>query len=113
MEVKSLEGASACPVCGSSERVIGQIIADLKEEGKLSEEMFPKGPGLQINLFDPKKAALMVSPTVKIPLVTVFFDVCARCHSLYCTGVDFVEAPAQVSMGPMPPRFRGEGPGPS
>lgn len=98
-----IEGADSCPNCGNTERIMEKIIAKLKEDGKLSEEAFPRGVALQITLFDPKRVMMVVSPTIKIPTVLVFYDICAQCKTIYCVGVEMVETPARMQVTGVPP----------
>lgn len=102
-----LEGATACPQCGCEDRILEQVLTQLREEGKISKDAFPQGFALQIPLFDPKKAMRVISPTVKIPVVQILYDICAECHTMYCVGVNVIEQPAQVQIQGPPQNMSG------
>jgi len=115
-----IRGHDKCPHCGCAERIGQTTIADLKKEGVLEEHMFPKGPAWALPLIDQTKP-LMVSPLSitkpKIPILQVFWDVCANpeCLGIFVTGVEFItqeinlpKAPAGMLSGgmkQMPPGF--------
>jgi len=111
MEEEILEfpvaGADSCPNCGSKERVLERAITRLKEEGKLSEKAFSRGCAIQFPLFEPARV-MAIAPTIKIPVLLVYYDVCAQCKTIYSTGVELIEQPATVQvMGSQPkPDFR-------
>ena len=93
-----------CPVCGSKERLLGQIIAKLKEEDKLSKDACPNGVAMQVPLIDQARMSKLVTPTIKIQTLVIFYDICAKCKTFIATGVQLAEMPAQVQMVPQGPR---------
>lgn len=97
-------GADSCPHCGSKERVLEKMIRKLKDEGKLPEQSFPKGAVLQITLFDPARMPLLATK-VMVPIAFVFWDICLECKTIYSTGVELLEQPAQMKMAPQTPGF--------
>jgi hypothetical protein len=111
-----------CPICGEKERLLSGTMDRLKKEGKLSKEAFSKGAALQIPLIDPGRLMKIVSPTIKIYTLIIYYDICANpeCGCFYLTGFEVVEQPAQMQpMGPggrpvgPPMNFKGGQPGPN
>lgn len=98
-----IEGSDTCPCCGSEERILKRIIDQLKEEGRLTKEAYPMGVILQVQMLDPKKVMMLASPVIKVPVVLIAYDICAQCKTMYCTGVNMVEMPAQMKMMPQQP----------
>lgn len=108
-----IEGADSCPSCGSYEKVVEQTIAKLKEDKRLSEKAFPRGVALQVMLFDPMRATMVVSPTFKIPTLMIFYEVCKKCKTIYSTGIELIETPAQMQIQRQPgPDMKGGRTGP-
>ncbi len=87
----------ACP-CGCEERLGKMTIDRLIEKGFLSKGLYPDGPMFQIPLIDQRRITALVTPTVKVPIITVFWDVCKDCMTMYCTKfqLDIQDAPVQV-----------------
>ena len=101
-----IQGHEKCPQCGSKDRIGQTKIAELKKEGLLEENMFPKGPTWGMPLFDQSKP-IRVSPlsitTPKIPILAVYWDVCANpdCLTVYVTGVDFTMQEVKLQQAPV------------
>jgi len=97
-----------CPVCGSKKKLIAGTIAQLKIDGKLSKDAFPKGAVLQVPLIDQAKVMKIMTPTFKVNTLVIFYDICADCLTFYSTGAQLLEQDAQmqVTQGP-PPGQRG------
>lgn len=95
-----------CPVCKKDEGRCGaEVISQLKEEGKLGKEAFPMGLVLQIPLMDMTKATtLLVGNIIKVPTISIYFDVCKKCKVLYCIKFDLVyqDMPVQFRQVGMP-----------
>jgi hypothetical protein len=111
-----------CPVCGEKKKLLVGAMDQLKKEGKLSKEAFPRGAALQIPLIDPGRIMKIVSPTIKIYTLMIFYDICANpeCGTFYLTGFEVIEQPAQMqAMGPggrpvgPPMNFKGGQPTPN
>jgi len=117
-----MQGHEKCPQCGGEARIGQTKIAELKKEGLLEENMFPKGPTWAIPLFDqskPIRVNVLSITTPKIPILSVYWDVCANpdCLTVYVTGVDFImqevklqQVPVGIpgrpgQFGPLPPGF--------
>ena len=105
-----IQGHTNCPHCGCEERICRQKIKELKRDGLLEEQMFPKGPVWAMPFIDQSKP-IMVSPlSIKkpqIPILSVYWDVCANpeCVGVYVTGVDFTMQEIDIPTAPlkMPP----------
>ncbi len=101
-----IEGHTNCPHCGGKERICRQKIEELKRDGLLEEQMFPKGPVWAMPFVDPTKP-IMVSPlSIKkpqIPILSVYWDVCANpeCLGIYVTGVDFIMKEIDIPQAPL------------
>lgn len=91
----------ACP-CGCKERLGQKIITRLIEKGILSKGLFPDGPMLQIPLVDSKRIQTLLTPTTKIPIITVYWDICKECGTMYCNklSLDIKDVPVQVQQMP-------------
>lgn len=101
-----VEGASSCPNCGSTERLLEQILDKFRDEGKISKDAFPRGSMLQVQLIDPNK--LMLATAVRIPVLLIFYDICAQCKTFYCKGVEVIEQAARMMpQRGFPPDFKG------
>ena len=120
-----VKGHDKCPKCGCEDRLGAMKIAELVEEGAISEELFAKGPTWALTLIDQSKP-IMISPLAitkpKIPIMNIYWDVCANleCLEVFTTGVDFrtveVEIPKQPlggggfgPLGKLPPGGYGRG----
>lgn len=87
-----IEGHTSCPYCGSEERVIGDFVAELKEAGVISPELFPEAAGAwEIPFMDLKKLNGIVVPGAvrTFPKLKILFDVCDECKRLYILKVEF------------------------
>lgn len=96
-------GAVACPVCGSSNRIAGEFINHLKQQGRLRQEAYPDGIMLPVPLTETLFSALSPNPT--IPSLLVCFDICGECSTIYCTRVVLGQLPVQMRPKgqPLPP----------
>ncbi len=98
----------ACPNCGSKVRLGATAIKQLKDEGKLHKDSFNGGLMHQIPLLDQAHPPSILGPTVKIPIIYVFWDVC-ECGTMYANRFEVIETPAQMQVQRQapPPGFRG------
>ena len=99
-----------CPNCHSKERLGQEAIKKLQEEGKLTKGLYPDGLMLQVPLVDNQRISTLLTPTVNVPVITIYWDVCKECHTMYCTKFDLVtqEIPVQIKKmpgGSMPQQF--------
>ena len=89
-----IEGHSKCPKCGSEKRLVADFVAELKEDGAISQEAFPNGTGVwEIPFMDLKKFSLIQTPGAirPFPVLRILFDVCGECMELYILKVEFGE----------------------
>ena len=70
-----------CPNCGSTSRVVGDMVQDMKEEGKVTEH-FDAWVMVQNSGIEPDK------PHFTMPVVTWMADICYDCGTLYCVQVN-------------------------
>jgi len=91
-----------CPNCHSKERLGQRAIKELQEEGKLSKGLYPDGLMMQIPLIDSKRITALFSPTVKVPIIIVYWDVCKECRTMYCTKFDLQVQDVPVELKNMP-----------
>lgn len=98
----------ACPRCGSKVRLGMEAIRQMKEQGLVHKDSFPNGLVHQIPMLDQAHPPTIIGPTIKIPILLVYWDVC-ECGEMYCTNFVIQQAPAQVQMQKQqpPPGFRG------
>lgn len=79
-EVKEIASADKCPVCGSTERDLGNFVKELKSQDKLGV-VFQGGLTLQTQPFvDPRKNIVIGT---KAPVSFMTIDACAKCGTLY------------------------------
>ena len=102
-----IEGASLCPQCDSEERVGAQYIQELKDQNKLPADAYPNGLMIPVPFVDVLRSKVLpLRP--EVPQLEMYFDVCAACFTLYCTGMGLRMVPVQThSPGPTP-QFRGQ-----
>ena len=94
-----MAGDEVCPICGCKERIGHEFITELKREGKLSNESFPKNSfAIAVALFDPTHPPLAANFT--IPIVQILFDVCKDNRHIYCTGIDVIYQEAEAQSMP-------------
>lgn len=89
-----IEGHSKCPKCGSEKRLVADFVAELREDGAISQEAFPNGAGVwEIPFMDLKKFSLIQTPGAirPFPVLRILFDVCGECMELYILKVEFGE----------------------
>ena len=91
-----IKGHDRCPNCGCEEGIGAETIHQLKKEGELSKEIFPKGMMVQIPLLDPMKLQKVLTPVVQMPVFTWYYDICAECKTLYVKEIDLTWQPVQV-----------------
>ncbi len=107
-----IQGHDKCPNCGCAERLGQMKIAELVQSGQLAEDLFPKGPVWVLPLIDqtkPIRVSILSIQVPKIPLLQIYWDVCANtdCLSVYITGVDFIMQ--EVRLPEMPIQSPGTG----
>ena len=89
-----IEGHSKCPECGSEKRLIADFVAELKENGVISQGAFPNGAGVwELQFMDLKKLSVLQTPGLirPFPVMRIFFDVCGECMKPFVLKVEFVE----------------------
>ena len=89
-----IEGHSKCPECGSEKRMIANFVAELKENGVISQGAFPNSCGVwEIPFMDLKKFSLLQTPAAvrPFPVLRILFDVCGECMKPYILKVEFGE----------------------
>lgn len=69
---------NSCPNCGSTRRLVGDLLAKEAEKGRVPPGT--KGCVLQQQTLIGDPATAMFG----IPVVRTFFDVCADCGTVYC-----------------------------
>jgi hypothetical protein len=82
-----------CPVCGSEKGLIKQAMEELRQEGKLNKTSFPLGCVIPSPLLDPTHPPPILTNSVKVPVINLYYEVCAEpeCGALYCTRFDVTE----------------------
>jgi hypothetical protein len=89
-----------CPVCGNEGGLVRRGIESLVEKGEIDKDSFPGGVVLTIPMMDRKKPKAILTATVKVWNMMIYYEVCDNpdCMALYCTRFDLVqqEIPAQV-----------------
>lgn len=93
-------GATKCPSCGSEERAIGPLFQEMvKDKPEAFKTQLP--PGLQLQA--PLPFALNALMTA-MPVMTINFDACAKCGTMYVISGTITEQPVRVpnQMGPGP-----------
>ena len=95
-----IEGADKCPTCGCEERIGQQILNQLKLEGKLQKDAYPKGLLIKVPLLQSILAPLAIKP--EIPVMEITFDVCKKCKTFYGTLIDLTAMPYEVRQGAKP-----------
>jgi hypothetical protein len=100
MENLVIPGTDKCPQCGSEEKAVASAIDLLREEKLVPEDSFKEGLAIQAVLYDPARQKLLTT-TFQTPIIQVRFDVCAVCHTMYCTSISLTQGTAQVQ-GPAP-----------
>jgi len=89
-----IEGHSKCPKCGSEKRLVADFVAELREDGTISQEAFPNGAGVwEIPFMDLKKfSSIQIPGAIRpFPVLRILFDVCGECMELYILKVEFGE----------------------
>ena len=91
-----------CPKCGCKERLGKMTIDRLIKKGLLSKGLYPDGLMWTIPMVDQKRITSLLTPTVKVPVLNIFFDICKECHTVYCTkyALDIQEMPVQLQQMP-------------
>lgn len=87
-----------CPACGSKERLGRNTIDRLIELKHLSKDMFPDGLMMTLPLIDQKRIMTLVTPTVKLPILNIYWDICKECLTMYCTKFELVMRDASVEL---------------
>lgn len=95
-EVKLPVIQDTCPSCGAKEGVVQQILDKLITEKKISPGEYDK-LGVQFPLA-PKivPTILTARGTTKVPVVCMFFEVCAVCKTFYVHQLSVIEQEAPV-----------------
>lgn len=85
-------GADKCPHCGCTERIGRQYIDSLVANGRLLKGSYPKGLVMQIPI-QGVSLGILVKP--ELPVLNIYYDVCKKCFTMYCTGADEILVPLQ------------------
>ena len=86
-----IECHDKCPECGSEDRLVANFVAELKEQGVISEDSFPRAAGVwEIPFIDMKKGSLIqtTEPVKIFPTLRILWDICAECHKPYVISVE-------------------------
>jgi len=109
MEPIIIKGADKCPQCGSEQKNVEEVMNDLRETGLIPKESFKEGIAIQAALYDPTRQQV-IATKFTIPIIQVRFEVCADCHTIYCTSVAVVFQQAEVARGTgrpfSPPQYK-------
>jgi len=81
-----------CPTCGSEKRIIGDVVKEEIAKGNLKEGSAAACMVSNTTVFDPAHIAI-IAPR-KVPVIQLFFDVCADCGNLYCIQMSRQEGQA-------------------
>lgn len=90
-----------CPECGSEEGIGTGTIRQLKEDGKLSKDIFPKGLMVQTPLLDIIQLQKALAPVPQMPVFTWYYEICAKCYYLYIKEVDLTWQPVPFQTQPI------------
>jgi len=81
-EVKFPIEFTACPNCGSTERMAGSILKKQQEEGKAGQDVKAVALTGKTIIADPRKINLAV------PVLLTFLDICTECGTVYCVRAE-------------------------
>jgi hypothetical protein len=95
-------------VCGSSRRLAESYIQELKDKGEIHKDSFSNGLIHQIPLIDQSHPPSLLSTTIKVKMLNVYWDIC-ECGTMYCTKFNCVETAAQVQAQRRPAPGNGGG----
>uniref|UniRef100_A0A6H1Z7M0 Uncharacterized protein n=1 Tax=viral metagenome TaxID=1070528 RepID=A0A6H1Z7M0_9ZZZZ len=106
-----LECHDKCPECGSERGLVSEYVAELKEQGTISQDSFPAGLGvLELPFMDVKKlTALQLPGTIRpFPVMRVLWDVCGECFKLYVRRIEYtqravMQQPTASQLSHLPP----------
>lgn len=79
----------ACPNCKSKKTVTEVALEELQAMGKIDEIPPSRLKAESLPLTQVSKAILTV------PVITMWFNICAGCGFTYCTKVEMMDAPVQ------------------
>jgi len=79
---------------------------ELRSKGKIAAQSFPEGIVMQTPLLDPSRPPVVLSNTVKVPIVGIYLEVCAgpECGAIYCSKFEISEQEMPVQFQQMPRR---------
>jgi len=97
-----IEGAAACPVCGSTERIGRKYFDELEAEGKVPKGSMPEGLLLQIPIMQALTGPLSIKP--EIPVLVIVYDICGKCFTIYATKILLTKQPVQMQIRKQPPK---------
>lgn len=96
-----------CPACGSTKRLGATLLQQLKDEGALHKDSFPDVFAQQITLLDQSHPPAILSTTIIVKQVVVYWDVC-ECGTWLCTKFDCIDVPMRAQpQQQQPPPGRG------
>lgn len=108
-EIKKMEfpiqGADKCPHCGSTDKKVGAYFDELERTNKVPQGSLAGGAKFQIPIVQVLTGGLTVG---RIPVISIYWEVCGKCFTFYVTKVDIDSQQVQVQ-GPQMnpgPRFR-------
>jgi len=110
-----VEGHDVCPDCGCPDCIGAGAIRELKDIGKIPEEMFANGLSLAFPLYDPRKLQKMASQalvgsTPKVATLKVFLAICKSCKRLYVREVDLTWQEVKIQIQTQPRNPGGQSP---
>lgn len=86
-----VKGHDKCPWCGSEKRLVKDFVDELRANGKISKEAFPKESGAWSLMFFDQKLFSLLQVSHPIPTMQIMFDICGECLKPYITGVEYGE----------------------
>lgn len=86
-------------MCGTNERIVGQVWQEEVEKGKVRREIHPSCNTHHVAVADPARP-----PTLTVPILVFLEDVCAKCGTRYIYRVELTQGqPAMGPPGKIPP----------
>lgn len=109
-EQQVLASFDKCPVCGSERRLMGELVKEQKEKGKMPEDTQACLQLLSAAAFSPMSAATTLIGE-KVPTGTAILDACLDCGTVYAVQLLRGEVRLQIQQMPMQGQQMGPGMG--
>jgi len=95
-----IQGRASCPNCGSEEQIARQYFSELESKGKIPKDSLTHGCQLRLPIMQVLTGPI-VSPKAEIPILTIDFDVCGVCFTIYATSITVINQAVQMKqVGP-------------